>query len=78
VIANLDPALERRPPPEDPLPLLQSFPPGLVTQEVAAVMARGNEVPDRARAEEALIDATGAGLVARTPLADDALWRASD
>jgi protein-disulfide isomerase-like protein with CxxC motif len=78
VIANLDPTLERRPPPEDPLPLLQTFPPGLVTQEVAAVMAGNNEAPDRARAEEALIDAAGAGLVTRTPLADDALWRAAD
>jgi protein-disulfide isomerase-like protein with CxxC motif len=75
LIANLDPTLERRPPPEDPLPALGSFPEGLVTQEVAAIMAAGNEPPDRAAAERALVELAGTGEVRRTPLADDAIWQ---
>ena len=45
LIANLDPTLEREPPPESPLDALQRFPEGLVTQEVAAIMTRGNDAP---------------------------------
>ena len=74
VIANLDPTLERTPPPEDLVDLLAAFPEGLVTQEVAAVLAAGNEPPDRRAAEEALIDLVASGRAARVPLGDDALW----
>jgi protein-disulfide isomerase-like protein with CxxC motif len=77
LVANLDPTLEREPPPASPLAALQRFPDGLVTQEVAAVMAAGNDPPDRPGAERALIDLLGAGSVRRTPLGDDALWQAS-
>src|SRR5206468_7299611 len=42
VIANIDPALRREPPPETPGPLLERFRDGLTTQEVAACLARGN------------------------------------
>jgi protein-disulfide isomerase-like protein with CxxC motif len=75
LIANLDPALERRAPPEEPLAALGSFPEGLVTQELAAIMAPGNEPPDRAAAERALVELAGTGEVRRTPLADDAIWQ---
>jgi protein-disulfide isomerase-like protein with CxxC motif len=75
LIANLDPELERRAPPEDPLEALRAFPGGLVTQEVAAIMALNNEEPDRLAAERALIELAGAQSVCRTALGSDALWR---
>jgi 2-hydroxychromene-2-carboxylate isomerase len=75
VIANLDPTLERTPPPETPLAALDYFTHGLSTQEVAAVMAAHLEPPDRRAAEDALIELAAAGRVTRTPLGDDALWR---
>jgi predicted DsbA family dithiol-disulfide isomerase len=75
LIANLDPTLNRQPPPETPEPLLEHFEDGLTTQEVAALMARGNEAPDRASAEAALIELVGAGRAVREPLGDDALWK---
>jgi predicted DsbA family dithiol-disulfide isomerase len=75
LIANLDPTLERQAPPEEPLEALRCFPGGLVTQEVAAIMAHNNEDPDPAAAETALIELVGAGDVRRTALGDDALWQ---
>jgi 2-hydroxychromene-2-carboxylate isomerase len=77
ILANLDPTLVRTPPAEDPLLALQRFREGLVTQEVAAIMAGHLQAPDRAGAEQALIDLVGAGRATRTPLGDDALWRAA-
>jgi 2-hydroxychromene-2-carboxylate isomerase len=77
LIANLDPTLERQAPPEDPLQALLSFPAGLVTQELAAIMAHNNVAADREAAERALIELVGAGAVRRTPLGDDALWQAA-
>jgi 2-hydroxychromene-2-carboxylate isomerase len=75
LIANLDPTLAREQPPEGPLDALRRFPAGLVTQEVAAIMAHNNEEPDRAAAESALVELLGAGSARRTPLGDDALWQ---
>ncbi len=75
LIANLDPSLRREAPPETPLPALERFPDGLVTQEVAAIMAQGNTPPDRAAAERALIELVGDGRARRTALGDDALWQ---
>ncbi|HUA75059.1 MAG TPA: DsbA family protein [Solirubrobacteraceae bacterium] len=75
LIANLDPTLERRPTPESPLEALRHFPNGLVSQEVAAIMAPNNELPDRAAAERALIELVGSRQARRTPLGDDALWQ---
>jgi 2-hydroxychromene-2-carboxylate isomerase len=75
LIANLDPTLERRPAPDDPLLAVEAFPDGLVTAEVAAVMARGNDAPDREAAEVLLIEHVADGRVVRTALGDDALWR---
>lgn len=73
-IANLDTSLKRQYPPESPLPALASFPDGLTTQEVAAVMAGNNATPDRAAAEVALIELVGKGAARRIPLGNDALW----
>jgi protein-disulfide isomerase-like protein with CxxC motif len=76
LIVNLDPTIERREPPDTPAPLLHFFSDGLTTQEVAALMANGNDPPDRRAAEQALMDLVGDGGVERVPLGDDALWRA--
>jgi protein-disulfide isomerase-like protein with CxxC motif len=75
LIANLDPTLARNEPPEDPLAVLERFPGGLTSQEVAAIMAHNNEQPDRAAAERALIELVGSGTARRTPIGDDALWQ---
>jgi 2-hydroxychromene-2-carboxylate isomerase len=74
LVANLDPTLHREPPPETPEPLLSHFPDGLTTQEVAALMTEGNDAPDRAAAEAALLELVGSGAAVRHPLGDDALW----
>jgi hypothetical protein len=75
LIANLDPTLRREPPPASPRAALERFPDGLVTQEIAAIMAVGNDPPDRVAAERALVELLGAGTARRTPLGDDALWQ---
>jgi 2-hydroxychromene-2-carboxylate isomerase len=74
LLANLDPALERTPPPDDPLEVLEALSYPLVTYEVAAVMAGNNETPDPEAVEAALIDRVAEGSVIRRPLGDDALW----
>jgi 2-hydroxychromene-2-carboxylate isomerase len=76
LLANLDPTLERRPAPDTPQPLLEHFADGVTTQEAAALMTRGNDAPDRAAAEAALIELVAEGAAVREPLGDDALWRA--
>jgi len=73
-VANLDTTLERRGPAEDVTELLEVFPDGLTTREVAQCLTAENEQPDDARAEDALIEATAAGGAVREPLGDDALW----
>jgi 2-hydroxychromene-2-carboxylate isomerase len=77
LVANLDPSLHREPPPDTPAPLLASFEDGLTTQEVAALLVRGNDPPDRSAAEASLIELVAAGKAVREPLGDDALWRAA-
>ena len=74
LVANLDPTLRREPPPDSPLPLLQWFTDGLSTEEVAALLAGNNELPDRGAAEAALLELVAAGDARRQPLGDDALW----
>ncbi len=74
LIANLNPGLERRQPPETPAPLLSYFDGGLTTQEVAALMTHGNDAPDRGAAEAALLELVAGGDAIRQPLGDDALW----
>jgi protein-disulfide isomerase-like protein with CxxC motif len=74
VIANLDPALDRRPPGEDVVEVLDAFPYALTTREVAAVMAPHLVAPDERAAETALIDAAAAGAVRRETVGGGALW----
>jgi hypothetical protein len=74
VVANLDPTLERSAPPEDVGELLEYFEFGLTTQEVAALLAQGNDKPDRIAAETALLALVFDGRAERHPLGDDALW----
>jgi 2-hydroxychromene-2-carboxylate isomerase len=76
LVANLDPRLQREPAPETPEPLLDRFGEGLTTQEVAALLAHGNDRPDKVSAERALIELVAAGKAVRRPLGDDALWLA--
>ena len=73
-VANLDPTLLRRQPPEDVAELLTALPEGLTTAEVAACLADGNDRPDRDSAEATLIAAVARGAARREPLGSDALW----
>ncbi|MGD9572928.1 MAG: DsbA family protein [Thermoleophilia bacterium] len=77
LVANLDPSLPRQAPPPDPGPLLERWPEGLVTREVALLMTRGNDAVDEAAAERALGDLVAAGRATRTTLGQSALWRAA-
>ena len=77
LVVNLEPALTRRAAPDNPAPLLEEFPDGLTTQEVAQLLVRGNEAPDRIAAEERLLELVADAKATRTPLGDDALWRAA-
>jgi predicted DsbA family dithiol-disulfide isomerase len=77
-IANLDPTVERRPAPETPEPLLEYFPDGLTTAEVAALLATGaDEFPDLDAAEIALAALVGEGAAVREAAGHDAIWRSS-
>jgi protein-disulfide isomerase-like protein with CxxC motif len=73
-IANLDRSLTRREPTEDVGEVLAAFPAGLTTYEVAAVMAKHLQPPDRDAAEDALISLAASGEVQRRPFGNDALW----
>ena len=78
VLANLAPELDRMPPPDSPEPLLEFFSGGLTTAEVAMLLAYGSDpVPDREGAEDALTALAAAGVISRSPLGSDALWRRS-
>ncbi len=74
LVANLDPTLERKAPPEDPAQLLEHFRYGLTTQEVAALMTVSNDLPERQGAELALLALVAEGHAERHPLGGDALW----
>jgi 2-hydroxychromene-2-carboxylate isomerase len=79
LVANLDPELRGAPPPETPEPLLERFPDGLATAEVAALLARGPDYPaDPEAAEQALLQLVAEGGAVRVPLGHDALWRPAD
>jgi protein-disulfide isomerase-like protein with CxxC motif len=76
LLANLDPALERTPPPTNPEPLLGYFSDGLTTAEVAALLADGADpIPDLKGTERLLLDLAAGGALARAPLGQDAVWR---
>ena len=74
IVANLAPELRRHDPPKDALEALAVYPGGLSTQEVAAIMVDGNDVPDRAGTERALVELQGERKVTRIPMGDDAIW----
>jgi protein-disulfide isomerase-like protein with CxxC motif len=74
VLANLDPTLDRRPPGDDVVEVLRTFPYPLTTREVAAVMAPHLAAPDDRAAEEALIEAAADGAVRRETIGGGALW----
>ena len=74
LVANLIPERERRGVPDHPLELLERFPGGLTTQEVAQLLTRGNDAPDRTEAEAAMLSLVAAGAATRTQLGDDAIW----
>lgn len=76
-IANLDTTLERREAPEDIVEVLEAFPEGLTTYEVAQVVAEDKFAPDASAAEELLIDATVEGRAVRVGLGSGALWAAA-
>ena len=74
--ANLDPGLERRPPPGASLDALRQFPEGLCTAELASVMRPSdllNADPEATAAELAELEQSGA--VTREPSGNDAVWR---
>ena len=77
LIANLDPTLERRPAPTDPVEALDEAPLGLVTAEVAEIMRSGPHPADRGAAEDALIEAAARGDAVRVATGDDGVWLAA-
>jgi 2-hydroxychromene-2-carboxylate isomerase len=76
LVANLAPSIARRAAPPTPAPLLDYFSEGLTTQEVAALLAEGNDRPDKAATEARLLELVADGQAVRRPLGDDALWLA--
>jgi 2-hydroxychromene-2-carboxylate isomerase len=78
VLANLDPALDRVPAPQGPEPLLEFFPGGLTTAEVAQLLAEGSDpIPDLEGAARALEGLVATRSATKEPLGTDAVWRPS-
>ncbi|HET6617025.1 MAG TPA: DsbA family protein [Gemmatimonadota bacterium] len=76
LLANLDSGLRRTPPPDSPIPLLERFPDGLTTAEIAALLASGSDpIADHDSAERQLLELAAEGEVTRIPLGQDAVWR---
>jgi protein-disulfide isomerase-like protein with CxxC motif len=75
-LANLDGSLERRPAPESALEVVQEFPIGLTTAEVASIMRPSDlDEADLPAAERELLAAADAGTLICEPAGSDALWR---
>jgi hypothetical protein len=72
-VMNLEPRLERLPPP-DLTELLRRHPGGLTSEEVARTLADTTVSPDRFAAEAALIRLAADGGAVGVALGDDALW----
>ncbi len=76
LLANFAPGLERVPAPESPEPLLDFFPGGLTTAEVALLLAEGSDpVPDREHTEELLAELVAEGKATRVAVGSGAVWR---
>ena len=73
-IANLDRSLTRREPASDVAEVLEAFPDGLTTFEIATVMAPHLQPPDPEAAEDALISLVASGDAERLAFGNDALW----
>jgi 2-hydroxychromene-2-carboxylate isomerase len=76
LVTNLDPAIERRPVPDDPAELLAAFPLGLTTQEVTALLTKSNDAPDPVAAEVAMLELVAEGRAERLAIGDSAVWAA--
>lgn len=75
-LANLDPSLERRPPPADAVEALGAFPLGLSTAELAAVLRPSDLVDaEKHSTAEQLAALAGEGRVECEPAGGDAVWR---
>ena len=78
LLANFAPELERVPPPDSPEPLLEFFPDGLTTAEVAQLLAGGSDpTADRDSAATMLESLEHDDQVRRLPIGSDAIWSRS-
>ncbi|MCW2972052.1 MAG: hypothetical protein JWN72_325 [Thermoleophilia bacterium] len=74
LITNLDPSIERAAAPDHARAIVDRFPEGVVTQEVALILAKGNDLPDRHAAEQQLQELVVEGYVTHTLTGNDAVW----
>ena len=75
ILANFAPELVRVAPPASPEPLLEFFPGGLTTAEVALLLADGSDpLPDRDGASSLLGSLVTEGRAARLAVGSDAVW----
>ena len=77
-LANLDTTLRRRGAPEDLTELLDAFPEGLTTAEVAACLVPIADLADPVAAEDALLELVDGGRAVVVPLGGGALWLSAD
>jgi 2-hydroxychromene-2-carboxylate isomerase len=73
-VANLDASLERRGAPADLVELLDAFPEGLTTADVAMCLAPMPDFADRDGAEDALLELADGGRAVAVPVGDGTLW----
>jgi 2-hydroxychromene-2-carboxylate isomerase len=73
-VANLDTGLERRGAPEDVAEVLDAFPFGITTREVAMCLLPPTGPPDDEAAELALLGLAAEGRAAGLPIGDGTLW----
>ncbi len=75
-VTNLDPTVQRTPPPETPAPLLERFPDGLTIAEIAALLAQGPDyIPDAEAAERAMVKLAAEDGAVRVQ--SGAVWRST-
>jgi 2-hydroxychromene-2-carboxylate isomerase len=77
IVANLDPTLNMEREPDTALAVLERFPHGVTTREVATVLASRNDEPDDQAAKAELLELVADGRATREPMGGDALWRAA-